>query len=142
MASVFKAAGASKYTILYHDENGRRRKKAGTTDKGVTERIAHAIEERVALRKDGLVNPRDEAYAQHGSESLLDHIDAWKKSIRSRGATPQHVKLHTSRAMRVVALIKGANLADIEPKKPATREGVKAAEDELRKSSGHRDLSI
>ncbi len=35
MASVFKPKGSTKYMILYFDENGRRRKKAGTTDKAV-----------------------------------------------------------------------------------------------------------
>ena len=64
MASVFKVAGAKKYTILYTDENGRRRKKgAGVTDKTVAERIARDLENKVALRREGVIGARDEAYA-------------------------------------------------------------------------------
>ena len=71
MASIFKASPrAKKYTILYFDENGKRRKKTGATDKAVTERIARDIENRVALRREGVVNPREEAYAQHAAEPL------------------------------------------------------------------------
>lgn len=133
MASIFKVKGASRYTIEYSDEHGVRRKKAGVTDRAVTERIARDIENRVALRREGVVDPLAEAYARHAAESLLVHIDVWVESLRSRGVTPQHIKLHSSRAKRVLALIKGAELARIEPPKPATRKGVTQAESELRK---------
>ena len=36
MATVFKPAGRAKYVILYIDENGRRRKTTGATDKAVS----------------------------------------------------------------------------------------------------------
>jgi hypothetical protein len=53
MASVFKPTGSKKYVIFYTDENGRRRKKTGATDKTVTERIARDLENRGALRRGG-----------------------------------------------------------------------------------------
>jgi integrase len=133
MASIFKSKGASKYTILYFDENGRRRKRAGATDKTVSERIANDLENRVALRREGIIDPREEAYANHAAQPLSVHVAAWIDALRSRGVTPQYVKLHSSRAMRIVALIKGARLVDIEPSKPATKEGVARAAAELQK---------
>jgi integrase len=132
MASIFKPKGSDKYVIVYRDENGKRRWKRGTRDKAVTERISRGLENKVALRKEGLIDPKDEAYVAHGAEPLLTHIDTWIKEIRSRGTTAQHVKMHSSRAMRVIALIKGASLEQIEAPKPATRVGVKKALDELR----------
>jgi integrase len=132
MASVFKPAGFDRYVIVYRDENNRRRKKTGTKDKAVTERIARGLENKVALRREGLIDPRQEAYADHEAQTLLFHVDAWKETLKAKGASRQHVKLHTSRAMRVIALSKGANLADIEPKKPATDKGVAEAEAKLR----------
>jgi hypothetical protein len=36
--------GRKKYLIEYIDENGDRRRKTGSTDKGVTERLARDIE--------------------------------------------------------------------------------------------------
>ncbi len=133
MASIFKPNGSSKYVIEYTDETGRRRKKIGATDKAVTERIARDIENKVALRREGIIDPREEAYAKHAALPLLTHLDAWGESLSSKGVTRQHLKLHTSRAMRVVALFLGAKLPDIEPAKPATRQGVARATAELRK---------
>jgi integrase len=132
MASVFKPKGSDKYVILYRDENRQRRKKVGTHDKAVTKRIANELENKVALRKAGLIDPREEAYSEHAAEALLAHVDAWTKTLRASGATPQHVKMHTSRTMRTIALIKGAKLADIEAPKPATRKGVAKALADLR----------
>jgi hypothetical protein len=74
MASVFKPAGKSKYVIFYTDENDRRRKKAGATDKVVTERIARDIENKVALRREGVVDPKAEVYRDHEAKPLADHI--------------------------------------------------------------------
>jgi len=133
MASIFKPRGKSKYVILYFDENGRRKKKTGCTDRKETDRIARDLENRVALRREGVVDPREEAYAEHAALPLDVHVTAWVEALRSKGATPQHVKLHSSRAMRVVALIKGAKLADIESSKPATKKGVAKARAELQK---------
>ena len=132
MASIFKPRGKSKYVIFYFDENGRRKKKAGCTDRKETDRIARDLENRVALRREGVVDPREEAYAEHAALPLDIHVTAWvERTIE--GPTPEHVKLHSSRAMRVVALIKGAKLADIEPPKPATQKGVAKARAELQK---------
>jgi integrase len=133
MASVFKAKGAKKYTILYFDENGDRRKRQGYTDKGETMKLAVRMETRADKIRDGSIDPRDEAYAASGAQTLLTHVEAWTESLRSRGTTAQHVKLHSSRALRVIALLKGAKLADIEAPKPATNKGVATADKELRR---------
>jgi integrase len=132
MSSVFKPAGSDRYVIVYRDENNKRRKKYATRDKAVSERIARNLENRVALRREGLVDPREEAFAEYASKSLLSHVDDWKESIRSRGGTLQHVKQHCARTMRIVALIKGAKLGEIEAPKPATKARVVMAELALR----------
>jgi integrase len=133
MASIFKPKGKAKYVILYTDETGRRRKKVGATDKAVTQRLANKLEDRVALRREGVVDSRDEAFARHATQPLAVHTAAWVEALLSRGVTCRHAKLHSSRAMRIVALLKGADLAEITPTKPATREGVARADAELRK---------
>lgn len=51
MASVFLAQGNEKYTILYLDETGRRRKKVGTHDKNESESLARILEAEVAQKK-------------------------------------------------------------------------------------------
>jgi integrase len=133
MGSVFKPKGAKRYVINYTDETGRRRKKTGATDRAVTRRLARDLENRVLLRREGVIDAREEGYAGHAAQPLVIHLDAWTEAMRSRGVTDQHAKLHSSRAMRVVALIKGADLARIEAPRPATRAGVEKALAELRK---------
>jgi hypothetical protein len=116
MASIFKAKGAKRYTILYFDENGKRRKKAGATDKAVTERIARDIENRVLLRREGLVDPKDEAYRAHATRPLGEHLDAWQETILNEGRTPQHAAETTDRVRRLVAVMFGARPDEVDGK--------------------------
>src|SRR5262245_42396119 len=114
MASVFKPAGSRKYVIFYFDENGKRRKKTGATDKQVTERIARDIENKVALRREGVVDPKAEAYRDHEARPLAEHLDAYADHLADKGRTQAHIALTIGRARRVVALFRGASLAEIE----------------------------
>ncbi|MGO9598822.1 MAG: site-specific integrase [Isosphaeraceae bacterium] len=132
MASVFKPAGKSKYVIVYRDENGKLHKKTGATDKQVTERIARDIENRMALRREGTVDPKAEAYRDHEALPLAYHLAAWIKALEAKGTTPKHSRLFSDRARRVVALVLGATLADIEPGKP-TKKNIERAETALTK---------
>jgi hypothetical protein len=128
MASIFKASPrAKKYTILYFDENGKRRKKTGATDKAVTERIARDIENRVLLRREGLADPKDEAYRAHAAQPLPDHLNAYAAHLADKGRTEAHVALTLSRARRVVALFLGAPLAEIEPANSSVAELARAS---------------
>jgi hypothetical protein len=124
MASVFKADGAKKYTILWYDENGRRHKRAGATDKGVSQRIANSLENQVALRREGIVDVKAEAYRDHSARPLCGHLADWVKALEAKGGSPKHVELFTGRARRVVALLMGAKLNEIEPAKNAKRADI------------------
>jgi hypothetical protein len=136
MASVFKPAGKSKYRIEYTDENGRRRKATSATDKAVTERIAADLENKFALCKAGIIDPKAEAYRDHGTRPLSGHIADWVKALEAKGATPKHVELFTGRARRIVALLLGAKLSEIEPPKNAKRTDIPAFEVTLSKWVG------
>ena len=132
MASVFKPAGKSKYVIFYTDETGRRRKKTAATDKTVSERIARDIENRVALRREGLIDPKAEAYRDHAARPLAEHIADWVEGMKTKGNKPQHVRQIAACALRIVALIKGARLIDIDAGKSMPK--VAAANAALQKS--------
>src|SRR5262245_27470524 len=132
MASIFKPSGKSKYVILYIDETGRRRKKTGAKDKQVTERIARDLENRVALRREGVVDVKAEAYRDHEARPLAEHLTDWVKALQAKGTTPKHSRLFSDRARRVVALVMGAALADIEPGK-TTKANIERAEYALTK---------
>src|SRR4051812_12096091 len=116
MASVFKAKGAKKYTIVWIDETGRRRKRAGATDKGVTERIARGIENQVALRREGLIDPKAEAYRDHEARPLEDHLAACQAGQIAKGHTAKHADQSADRVRRLVAVMFGARPDDIDGK--------------------------
>ena len=115
MASVFKPVGRAKYVILYTDEQGRRRKKTGASDKTVTQRIARDIENRVALRREGVVDSKSEGYVSHEARPLADHLADWLRDMQAKAKTPKHAEQFHDRAGKLAALVRGARLSDIEP---------------------------
>jgi hypothetical protein len=113
MASIFKPKGSSKYVIFYFDENGQRRKKTGATDKTVTERIARDIENRVALRREGVVDPRDEAYRDHEARPLKDHLNDFRRALVAKGDSAKHAQVTAYRARRVIETSKAVRISDL-----------------------------
>src|SRR5947209_1971024 len=101
MASIFKPKGKTKYVIFYTDETGRRRKKTGATDKTVTQRIARDLENRVALRREGLIDTAAESYAKYEARSLADHLTDFRKALEDKGGTRKHAMVSANRATRV-----------------------------------------
>jgi integrase len=119
MASVFKPAGKSKYVIIYTDEIGRRRKKIGATDKAVTQRLANELENRVAMRKGGLVDPAAESYRDHEALPLSQHIAAWQADLVARGYAAKHAEHTTNRARRLVTVVLGSSPSALDPRRLA-----------------------
>jgi integrase len=115
MASIFKPKGKTKYVILYMDDNGRRRKKIGATDKTVTQRIARDIENRVALRREGLIDPADESYVAHDARTLSEHLSDFHAYLTGKGSTPQHANLTRNRVARLIELARARRVSDLVP---------------------------
>src|SRR5262249_28094288 len=115
VASIFKPKGSKKYVILYHDENGDRRKKTGATDKAVTKRLARDLENRVLLRREGLVDPKAEQYRDQGARPLTEHLDDWHRDMTNKGKTARHADQYRDRAGKLTALVKGVSLDDLVP---------------------------
>ena len=122
MASIFKPAGKSKYVIFYHDENGKRHKKTGATDKQVTERIARDIENRIALRREGVVDPKAEAYRDHDASPLADHIADWQADLIARGHTVKHADHTSNRVRRLATVLLGLSPEAFDPRRLAPSE--------------------
>ena len=123
MASIFKPKGSKKYVILYHDENGDRRKKTGATDKAVTQRLARDLENKVLLRREGLVDTKAEQYRDQGARPLREHLDDWHRDITNKGKTTRHADQYRDRAGKLAALVKGVSLDELVPgRKPEAME--------------------
>src|SRR5262249_38311887 len=142
VATVFKPTKrARKWYIEWTDESGRRRKRAGCADKAATERIARDLENRVALRKAGLVDPRAEAYPDHGAKPLSELLAAWQESLEAKGSKPKSVGLAVGRARRVVAVLLGAKLSEVDSRQHADKGEVARAEANLSRALGPARLS-
>ncbi|MGO8900535.1 MAG: hypothetical protein ACLQU5_19635, partial [Isosphaeraceae bacterium] len=113
MASIFKPRGKSKYVIFYTDENGRRRKKTGATDKAVTERIARDLENRVVLRREGLIDPAAERFADSERKSIQEHLDDFIASMQARGSDPKHVRSTRTYISRIIGVARVERFSDL-----------------------------
>jgi integrase len=91
MASVYKRAGAKKYTITYKDHNGRRRELLGCADKQASEKIANKLEADVMFRKRGLIDPAQEKLAEQEKTPLAEHLEDFEDNMKINGDTPKHI---------------------------------------------------
>src|SRR4051812_45115149 len=115
MASVFKPKGKAKYIIFYTDETGRRRKKVGATDKSVTQRIARDLENRVALRREGLIDPAAESYAAHGGRILADHLADFHAGLVQKEDAPRYVQQVRANVARILETGGMCRPSDLSP---------------------------
>ena len=92
MASIYKKSGRAAWIISYFDAEGRRREKSTrTTVRRVAERIAADIEAEVALRREGLIDPRQDRLAEHRRTSLAEHVAAYVQHCRDAEQAERHV---------------------------------------------------
>ena len=130
MASVFKKGGPRSkghWIIKWADETGRRRERSsGTTDKAAANRIAARIEEDVALRLSGLVDPRDEARAREDRRPITEHVEEYVQDLKARARSEKHVKDRETSVNRVLATAGVGRLSEM------TCERVQAALVQLR----------
>jgi site-specific recombinase XerD len=86
----------------------------------VTERIANDIENRVALVREGLIDPRSDAYAAHEAKPLADHLADFGRSLEAADRTPRHVQMTTQRAERMLELTGARRISELSLSKAQT----------------------
>ena len=121
--------GAARF-IAYTDESGSVERK-GCPDKAATEGIARKLETEAARSAVAWSIRRIEAYRDHQARPLCGSSGALGESPRGQGSDAQARRAVHDRARRVVALIMGAKLADIEPAKNAKRADIARADANL-----------
>ena len=132
MASVFKSKGSRKYTILYFDENGKRHKVMGCTDKAESERIANRLENEVVLRRRGLSDRKAESYRDHEARPVAEHLADWHGDMLAKKKTVKHADQYRDRAGKIVATLLGVRLDAIE--RGRREDSQRQADENLAKS--------
>ena len=114
MATIFKRNGKGNYIIQYFDHEGRRREKSSrTTDRRAAERIAAKIEAEEALRREGVVDARQERLVQENRRPLAEHIDGYFEHCEHIGQTPKHINHKRQHVTQLVEEVGASRLADI-----------------------------
>jgi hypothetical protein len=86
----------------YRDHLGQRHRIKGFASKRRTQAKASKILHEVQLRKDGLLDPIDEKFANHRKRPLAKHLDDYESSLKARKTTAKHVRLTLSRVRKVI----------------------------------------
>jgi integrase len=119
VATVYKPKGRKNYIVEWVDENGKRRRKNGSADKGVAKRLAAEVEKREFEARNGLRDPEAEGYAAHRSRPIEEHLLAWEGAMRAAGLSDKHLDQFGTRARWVIALTLGAPLVEIDTPRTA-----------------------
>jgi integrase len=72
------------------------------------------LENRVALRREGLIDPKAEVYRNHEARPLSEHLDAWRDNLLHGGCTLKHADQTADQVRRLVAVMFGARPDDID----------------------------
>jgi integrase len=113
MPKMFKPGGKGKYIFFYTDLTGQRRKKTLEADRAISERLKAAFLEKVRLRKDGLVDERDEKFSKHDGKPLKDHLADYARVLSANGVTDKHAETVAMHVARVLELAKLRRISDL-----------------------------
>ena len=102
--SLFKRNGRGSWVVRWFDHSGRRREaSARTTDRAAAERILSKHIADAALRRDGVIDARDDRYAAAERRPLAEHVSDWRVALVAKGVTPKHSRLHVARVTALMA---------------------------------------
>jgi integrase len=113
MPKIFKPAGKSKYVVFYTDHTGQRKKKTLTSDKRLSERIANNLLEKNTRRKEGLLDEREEKYAEHEARPLSEHLVDYARVLTANGASFKHVQRVEYNVRHILKATRSKRISDL-----------------------------
>src|SRR5687767_2779366 len=91
--SIFRRRSDGPYCVAWYDAVGKRREhNTLTTDKQTAERILADKLADVALRRDGIIDPRQESLAIQSRRPLEEHLVDFEAMLQARQRSEGHVK--------------------------------------------------
>ena len=103
MASVFKRKGTDRYLAGFHDHTGKHcTRSTRTTDKSAAKRIAAKWENASALRREGVIDPRQEEMQNETQKSVELHLADYQAKLEAGGSGERHVS-RTLKMIRTIA---------------------------------------
>ncbi len=82
----------------------------------------------MALRREGVVDPKDEAYRDHEARPLADHVSDFQAALVAKGVTKNHHLVTISRITRILTLAKFKRISDLSLSR--TMEAIQSLREE------------
>lgn len=114
MATVFKRNGKGPWIIQFFDSAGRRREKSSrTSDYRVAERIANKLEADVALRREGVIDGRQDKFSDEARKPLAQHVADYLEHCTGKGLASHTVKCKKFHLEWLMRQTRATRLADL-----------------------------
>lgn len=100
--TLYRRCGRGPFIARWFDHSGRRREASTRcTDRAAAERILAKKVADAALRRDGVVDARDDGYAAAERKPLAAHVDDWIATLAAKRVTDQQLTALRSRVTSV-----------------------------------------
>lgn len=112
--SLFRKTPRGPWIACYWDHAGKRREHSTrTTDRQAAERILTKLVADTALRRDLVIDPRDDRFATEGRRPLTEHVAAYIAHCRHAGQDAYHVGQKETQLAAMIAGSKATRLAEL-----------------------------
>ena len=112
--SLFRKTPRGAWIASHWDHAGKRREHSTrTTDRQAAERILTKLVADTALRRDLVIDPRDDRFATEGRRPLAEHVGAYIAHCRHAGQAPHHVAQKATQLDAMTAGSKATRLAEL-----------------------------
>lgn len=112
--SLYRKTPSGPWIATYWDHSGKRREHSTrTTDRQTADRILTKLVADDALRRDLVIDPRDDRFAKEGRRALTDHAAAYITHCRHAGQDEYHVGQKNSQLVAMITGSKATRLSDL-----------------------------
>lgn len=117
MASVFRKPGSKKYTLSWTGDDGRRHRRAGSTDRAQSLRLAQKLEADALEVRLGLKDPAEAARRIAAALAIATHLSDYRASLLAKGDGAHHARNTHNALARLFRDAGIGTLAELAPDK-------------------------
>src|SRR5262245_45919935 len=119
MATIYRRGGSKNrrgpWIAAFVDHLGKRVvRSTRTSDENAAWQVACKYESDAALRRAGILDPRDERFAEHAKRPIAEHVDDFDAMQADKKNDEQYRKENVNRIRRVIALCEAKYLTDLD----------------------------
>lgn len=101
--TLYRRNDRGPWIASWYDYSGKRRERSTrTTDRAAAERILNKHTAGAALRREGVIDPRDDRHATEGRRTLAEHAAAYVAHCTHAGQAPHHIAQKDTHLTRMI----------------------------------------